>query len=229
MSEWYYASGHDRRLGPLSSNDLVTEFRQGRIGLETLVWREGQPQWQPLADFSSELGLTGDTGSVLPPPLPVGPVRAPQTFAPQPKSGLSGCMIALIVVAVLAIPVIGILAAIAVPAYQQYVVRAKVAGALPVAEVHKAAVSSYLAREQACPGNGDTGFEAPERYAQGSVASLTFGKFESDLCGMEVILAVPGTSKVDGKALWLEYNPADASWHCSSEIEDKYLPAQCRG
>ena len=229
MSEWYYAAGNDRRLGPLSSNDLVTEFHQGRIGLETLVWREGQPQWQPLADFSSELGLTGETGSVLPPPLPAGPVRTPQTFAPPPRSGLSGCMIALIVVAVLAVPTIGILAAIALPAYQQYVVRAKVASALPVAEPLKPAVSSHLARKQDCPGNDDVDFGPPERYAQGSVASITFGKFESDLCGMEVILAVPGTSKVDGKALWLEYNPADESWHCSSEIDDKYLPAQCRG
>ena len=229
MSEWYYTAGNDRRLGPLSSADLVAEFRQGRIGLDTLVWREGQSQWQALADFSSELGLTGASGTILPPPLPSSSVRAPQTFAPAPRTGLSGCMIALIVVAALAVPMIAILAAIAVPAYQQYLVRAKVASALPIAESHKLALSAYLSREQSCPVNDDADFQAPERYAQGTVAAITFGEFESDLCGMEVILAVPGNDHVDGKALWLEYNPADSSWHCSSEIDDKYLPSQCRG
>ncbi len=229
MSEWYYSAGTDRRLGPLSSAELVAEFRQGRIALDTLVWREGQPHWQALADFSSELGLTGATGTILPPPLPSHPVPASQGVVAAPRSGLSGCMIALIVVAALAVPVLAILAAIAVPAYQQYVVRAKVASALPIAYSHKLALSSHLAREQACPDNDDADFQAPETYAQGSVAAITFGEFESELCGMEVILAVPGNDQVDGKALWLEYNPADSSWHCSSEIDDKYLPSQCRG
>lgn len=229
MSQWYYSVGNDQRLGPLSSEDLLAEFRQGRIGLDALVWRDGQSQWQPLADFSAELGLTSENGAALPPPLPATAVRAPQASAPRPRSGLSGCMIALIVAAVLAVPVIAILAAIALPSYQQYVVRSKVAGALPVAESHKLALSSHLERQQACPSNGEADFEAPERYAEGTVASITFGEFESDLCGMEVILAVPGTEAVDGKALWLEYDPADSSWHCSSEIDDKYLPMQCRG
>ncbi|MEO6519384.1 MAG: GYF domain-containing protein, partial [Pseudoxanthomonas sp.] len=192
MSEWYYSAGNDRRLGPFSSADLVAEFRQGRIGLDTLVWREGQSQWQALADFSSELGLTGATGTILPPPLPSRSAAAPQAVAAAPRTGLSGCMIALIVVAALAVPLLAILAAIAVPAYQQYLVRTKVASALPIAYSHKLALSSHLARAQACPDNEDAEFRAPETYAQGSVAAITFGKFESDLCGMEVILAVPG-------------------------------------
>ena len=216
MSEWYYAAGKTGAYRALSDTALVTRIPPGAISLETLVWREGQSQWQPLADFQ-RCWADRETGTVLPPPLPAGPVRAPQTTAPPPKSGLSGCMIALIVVAVLAVPTIGILAAIALPAYQQYVVRAKVASALPVAEPLKPAVSSHLARKQDCPGNDDADFGPPERYAQGSVASITFGRFESDLCGMELILAVPGNSNVDGKALWLEYNPVDKSWHCSSK------------
>ena len=27
----------------------------------------------------------------------------------------------------------------------------------------------------------------------------------------------------------LEYDPASSTWQCSSEIEDKHLPAFCRG
>ncbi len=229
MSDWYYSIG-EQRHGPLPAADLIAQFRQGRIGLDTLVWREGQGQWQPLGDFATELGLSGDNGNPLPPPLPPPrPAFTPQPVSARPKSGMSGCMIAIIVAAVLAIPVIGILAAIALPAYNDYTLRAKVAMALPVAEPLKQAVVSHLDREQACPSNEDADFAAPESYASGSVASITFGQFESDLCGMELILTVPGKSALDGKPVWLEYDPSDSSWQCSSEIEDRYLPAQCRG
>ena len=229
MSDWYYSAGNDQRLGPLSTADLIAQFRLGRIGLDTLVWRDGQAQWQPLADFAGELGLAGDTGAVLPPPLPSRAVFNTQAVSAPPKSGLSGCMIALIVVAVLAVPMVAILAAIALPAYNDYTLRAKVAGALPVAEPLKLAVSSHVARERTCPSNDDADFGAPESYASGAVASAVVGEFESELCGIELILTVPGNDKLDGQALWLEYDPADSAWRCSSEIDDKYLPVQCRG
>ncbi|MGH8026585.1 MAG: pilin, partial [Pseudoxanthomonas sp.] len=153
----------------------------------------------------------------------------PQPLSAPPKSGMSGCMIAIIVAAVLAVPMMGILAAIALPAYNDYTLRAKVAMALPVAEPAKTALISHLSSEQTCPSNEDAGFGAPESYASGTVASISFGQFESELCGMELILAVPGKAALDGKAVWLEYDPSDSSWQCSSEIDDKYLPIQCRG
>jgi type IV pilus assembly protein PilA len=226
MSEWYYSTGADQRQGPLDKDDLIAQFRQGRIGLDTLVWRDGQAKWQPLGDFAAELGLVGGT---LPPPLPPHPVSMAQPVSAPPKSGLSGCMIALIVAGVLFIPVVGILAAIALPAYNDYTLRAKVASALPVAEPAKAALVAHLSREQTCPNNEEAGFGTPESYASGIVASISFGQFESDLCGMELILAAPGKEALDGKAVWLEYDPSDSSWQCSSEIDDKLLPIKCRG
>ena len=232
MSDWYYSSGNDQRQGPLSSDDLVAQFRHGRIGPDTLVWRDGQAQWQPLRDFAAELGLANETGAPLPPPLP--PSRpAPAAYAsaaqPAPKSGLSGCMIALIVAMVVAVPMIAILAAIAIPAYQDYVLRAKTSTALAAAAPLKPAIAEYQARERACPNNGDADFGVPEAYASANLASITLGTFESKHCGMELILRNAGNDRLEGKKIWLEYDPSDASWECSSEIDDKYLPAQCRG
>ena len=230
MRDWYYSAGNEQRQGPLSTEDLVALFRQGRVGLDTLVWRDGQSQWQPLADFAAELGLVGASGAPLPPPLPARPALGnPRAAAPPPKSGMSGCLIAAIIIAVLAIPAIAILAAITLPAYQDYTKRAKVASVLPAAEPYKSAVTTYLANEQACPSNGDTGFGAPGHYATGTIASITFGEFESERCGMELLLTMPGDDKLDGKAVWLEYDPSDASWQCTSEIDDRYLPVTCRG
>lgn len=226
MSDWYYSTGADQRQGPLDSNELIAQFRQGRIGLDTLVWRDGQAQWQPLGDFATELGLTG---GAVPPPLPPRAAPATQALSAPPKSGMSGCMIALIIVGALALPMIAILAAIALPAYNDYTLRAQVASALPVAEPAKAGLAAHLSREQTCPDNEEAGFGTPESYASGTVASISLGQFESDLCGMELILTVPGKAALDGKAVWLEYDPSDSSWQCSSEIDDKFLPANCRG
>jgi type IV pilus assembly protein PilA len=137
-------------------------------------------------------------------------------------------MIALIVAAVLAVPMIAILAAIALPAYQDYTLRAKVSAALQVAEPIKLGISGHQARERACPTNDDADFTTPEAYASGNVASITIGTFETDRCGMELILRNTSNARLDGKKIWLEYDPSASSWQCSSEIDDKYLPAACR-
>lgn len=232
MSDWYYSTGNDQRQGPLSSDDLIAQFRHGRIGLDALVWRDGQPQWQPLGDFATELGLANSTGAPLPPPLPASRPGSTTYASPvqaAPKSGLSGCMIALIVGAALAVPMVAILAAIAIPAYQDYVLRAKTSTALAAAAPLKLAIAGYQAKERTCPSNGDADFGAPETYASHNLASITLGTFESNRCGMELILRNAGSDRLDGKKIWLEYDPSDASWECSSEIDDKYLPATCRG
>ena len=57
MSVWYYAGADRQQRGPLPSEDLARLFHQGAIRLDTLIWREGQAEWQPLRDFSDELAL----------------------------------------------------------------------------------------------------------------------------------------------------------------------------
>ena len=57
MSVWYYAGADRQQQGPLPSEDLARLFHQGSIRLDTLIWREGQAEWQPLRDFSDELSL----------------------------------------------------------------------------------------------------------------------------------------------------------------------------
>ena len=47
MSEWFHAEGN-RQQGPLPSEQLIELFRSNQITLDTLVWRDGLPQWQPL-------------------------------------------------------------------------------------------------------------------------------------------------------------------------------------
>lgn len=234
MSDWYYHAPGEGRVGPLAVETLREYFASGRIRRDTLVWREGQGEWQPLEQLSGELGIAPAElyapSPAAPPPLPPAAAAASSTHAhaasAPPKRGMSGCLIALIVVAVLAIPAIGILAAIAVPAYHDYTLRAKVAAGAATAEPLKQAVAGFHGQRQACPDNDSPGFKAAEAYAGPQIASITVGTFENERCGIEVRLRSTGSDKIDGKALWWEYD--GNAWQCSSEIDNRYLPQHCR-
>ena len=51
---------------------------------------------------------------------------------------------------------------------------------------------------------------------------------DSGRCAIQITLADPGTG-TEGQRIWLELDPADGSWDCSAEVEDRYLPTTCRG
>lgn len=72
MSMWYYADAGHVRQGPIDAASLVQLRLQGRLGWETLVWREGMGDWRPMREFAAELAQAGDVA----PPLPPGPQAA---------------------------------------------------------------------------------------------------------------------------------------------------------
>lgn len=55
MNAWYYVDAGHSRQGPVSDEDLAQAFRQGRVNRDTLVWRDGMPQWAPLERHLAEL------------------------------------------------------------------------------------------------------------------------------------------------------------------------------
>ncbi|MFD1299877.1 pilin [Lysobacter gummosus] len=267
MTNWYYHDPAQGRVGPIDADALRGHFRTGRIGRDTLLWREGLREWQPLERLSAELGLDDDLLSpppppVVPPPLPEPPhyttdgndaaASAPaqnhaqrsvspadyapahvarRQPAPAPKRGLSGCMIVLIVLAVLAIPVLGILVAIALPAYQDYTFRAKVMAALAATGPYKTQVAEHYLAHDGCPNNASPGFRPAEAYATAQIASIEFGRMQdSGQCGIQIELRGFNTPQLDGKKVWQSFDPANLSWTCGSDIEKQAtLPANCRG
>ncbi len=83
MSDWYYADAERQRQGPLAAEELVQRFHQGRLRLDTLVWREGLADWRPLREFSDELALHQMPAETF--YTPVEPFPAPP-FAPKPAA-----------------------------------------------------------------------------------------------------------------------------------------------
>jgi len=126
------------------------------------------------------------------------------------------------------IAIIGILAAIAIPAYQDYVIRSQVSEALSLADGSKTAVAEFYSNTGAMP-------VANESAGLAKDASITGNYVEKvDASGgkIKVLLGNKVNKAVDQKTLNLSAITADAGsikWKCSSDnIASKYLPTNCR-
>ena len=85
MENWYYADAERQRQGPLTAEELTQRFHQGLLRLDTLVWREGLAEWQPLRDFTNELALHQAPAETF--YTPVEPVTSTGFGAGSPPSG----------------------------------------------------------------------------------------------------------------------------------------------
>ena len=157
---------------------------------------------------------------------------------------VSSWAIALLVVFAAAIPGTGILAAIAIPAYQDYTIRSQVTDGLLVASEYKAAVAEAVASNRAW---GDISseslalaMEVPAKYLSSievidGVVVLEYGGQANDKISGARLLLVPGLSP-NGDVLWVcGYAAAPEGVEMAIKdyaqytgVEQKYLPSTCR-
>jgi type IV pilus assembly protein PilA len=128
------------------------------------------------------------------------------------------------------VAIIGILAAIAIPAYQDYTIRAKVSEGVSAAAAAKTAIAETWNSEGAFPGNNlDAGLAAAAEYATGYVQSLTVGGSGA----ITVLFATDlGNAGADGRTI-IFVPTANAAggvdWDCTTgTMLAKYKPAVCR-
>ena len=138
------------------------------------------------------------------------------------KGGTSNIAIIILLVLVL-IAVLGIVAAIAIPAYQDYTTKARVAQAYELGRSAADSVSEYYQRNQVLPGDlGDTGFAAALPPSVSDVAlDGQYGTLTVTLNG----------AVVNGQSLVLDAALDEGGglyWSCTSaEIQERYLPRDC--
>jgi type IV pilus assembly protein PilA len=136
--------------------------------------------------------------------------------------------VALVVIPFILVFVLGILAAIAIPAYQDYTIRAQVSEGLNLSGYPKAAVTEYF---------GDVGEYPENNQAAGlAPASELSGKYVASIAIIDgdVLITYGGQANqvLDGKTLVMHpalQGDGVIDWSCRSEsIAPKHLPAACR-
>ncbi len=134
------------------------------------------------------------------------------------------------------VAIIAILAAIALPAYQNYLARSQMSEALTLAGGLKTNVSEIFADKGTCPANTtaadgiDAAADIKGKYvdnvATGGTAATTGG------CTIVATMKSSGVATgIQGATLTLTLSNADKGsnvWTCTSNANAKYLPAACR-
>lgn len=142
--------------------------------------------------------------------------------------GTSGAAIGIIigVMALFLLPVLGILAAIAIPAYQDYVVRAQVAAARMQVAAAQSALVEYVEVTGQLPATLET-----LDVVSGLGAGEWSAELDYDPADGSLLIAFE-TGGLAGKTLYLTpYLAEDDSvqWECgSADIDDSQLPQDCR-
>ena len=122
------------------------------------------------------------------------------------------------------IAIVGILAAISIPAYQDYTVRARVTEGFNLASMAKLAVSETAMSKNALPtSQTETGYTSPA--ATDNVASIVIGD--------KGIITITYTPVSGGGTLVLtpkmQETGGEITWDCKGgTLAPKYRPANCR-
>ena len=135
------------------------------------------------------------------------------------------------------VAIIAILAAIAIPAYQNYLIRTQVSEGSSLADAAKTAVAEFYSNTGRLPtggaaaGNGSVGIAQPTSISGSYVSSVTVaaaGKIQAAFAGAKANTKI--TSSI------LSFSPTthagSVSWTCGSTagttVTSQYLPTSCR-
>ncbi|MBZ9537788.1 pilin [Modicisalibacter tunisiensis] len=140
------------------------------------------------------------------------------------------------------VAIVGILAAIAVPRYQDYVARSQLSEALTLAAGQKTAVSEIYAQTGSCPANtsgNSNGLPVADNISGEYVASVDVGGTATGAnpTGCQITATMKSTSGNNISAdiaekklrLTMTDNGGSYSWDCTSNAPQSLLPQSCAG
>ena len=126
------------------------------------------------------------------------------------------------------VAIIGILASLAIPAYQSYTIRAQISEGLNMAGPAKNAIANFYNENGTFPvDNTDAALDAAGSYAGNYVQSMTINNGV-----IEIMYGNDANALIDGQTVNLTAipNAGSVSWDCESGgfILEVYLPAACK-
>ena len=125
------------------------------------------------------------------------------------------------------VAIIGILAAIAIPAYQDYITRSKVTELVTAADACKASVSEYYQSQNTFP--ADISASGCATASSQYVSSLNVAGDTITVTGRTGSNGLPSNASGDFVLVGNGETNGQVTWKCdTSTIAKKYLPANCR-
>ena len=124
------------------------------------------------------------------------------------------------------VPVLGIIAAVSIPAYQDYTVRAKMMESVAAGSAAKAQVEQYFTQNRKLPATLEEAGYTPAPNPSPNVKSV-----QALFSPTKVVIIVhPRMAEAKGGAVMLTAaTDQPTTWTCSTDlIPHKYLPASCR-
>jgi len=129
------------------------------------------------------------------------------------------------------VAIIAILAAIAIPQYQNYITKSQFTESQTVADGLKTPIVESYTQTGACPANGTNGISATTSYFGKYVASATVGG-TAPACTITVAFKSTTGVSTDLRGAQVLFtgtnNGGTFSWVCSSAVADKYKPQTCQ-
>ena len=131
------------------------------------------------------------------------------------------------------VAIIGILAAVAIPAYQDYTIRAKVTEAMGLAAGVKTSISEYYVSQGSMPateaaaGMNTTGTD----YATDYVQEVNYARSSTTVGEIRVAVNALGGDAAAGETIIFEGTGSSTgvAWTCTGgTLDAKYRPANCR-
>jgi type IV pilus assembly protein PilA len=130
------------------------------------------------------------------------------------------------------VAIIAILAAIALPVYEEYVIRSQVSEGSVLADGVETVIAEYLANKGALPNtNAAAGLPAPVSIHGNYVASLTVGNGAG--ATIQATFGNQAHAQITGQVLAFSASTyaGSVAWHCSQSattVAARFLPPICR-